>query len=767
MSAPLPPPTLGAGASQNAQNGQNGRHGPNGADPLHRNDRGPRPEPPTPPASPPTARVPRSPGEQRPPLPAGRRWLVAGAATAGVAVVAHQTERIFAGDYEVWAVVGMAVVAGALTALVARLHAVVTLLVAIAATVGGAAVGVAVHDGVLPDDLTDVVTSGINAIVAAVWPSPAVPASAGAIGAAVALAASVAVALAVRRIAAASLLPSLALVGLVALLSAPAGAPPMWSVSAYAAAALMTFRWQHAGGRGRVGRLWTAVVVALAVLLPLALGGLASADRYDPRTEVDAPAAAQDALSPLARVDEWRGLTPQEIMFRSDVATPGRWRLVGLTRYDGFAWLPADDYRRAGTEVGRPELEGSETASAAVTIGALDSLWLPTVGTPLRVSTEVRVDGGRSGLLPLVEPVEGSEYRFDYEVIGAFPAQLSAAPASSDAATPGAADALPASIRELATTITAGAITDFQRAQAIATYLRDQYALDPETPTGHSLAILELFLERSRRGRDEQFVAAYGVLAAAVGLPVRIAVGFETEPTSDGGTHALSSAAVAWPEVAFDGFGWVPFDPVPEEQVEAPPASGDGAVAPVDDATTPPPATTVPASPDTTVPEDDTVVDDSVEVADEVSPAVVRAVAGASLLVLLVAAYVITVLVLKRRRRRRRRAEAANVRRARGAFSTGVDVLVDAGVRTRGSATDRELVTAGSRTVGDAAVLLAPAADQATAAVYDPDSARSVNADEAWSAVERFEEQMAAQLGPLRWWRTKLSVRSLRRGLRD
>jgi hypothetical protein len=96
-----------------------------------------------------------------------------------------------------------------------------------------------------------------------------------------------------------------------------------------------------------------------------------------------------------------------------------------------------------------------------------------------------------------------------------------------------------------------------------------------------------------------------------------------------------------------------------------------------------------------------------------------------------------------------------------------VDVLIDAGVRTRRSSTDRELVGAGARTVGDAAGLLTPAADAATAAVFDPRGADAVDADVAWEAVERFEDQVAAQLGTVRWWRSKLSLRSLRRGLPD
>lgn len=698
--------------------------------------------------------------------PLRQRWMVAAAAAATVAVVAQQATRIFTDDYHALVVVVAGLAAGALMALVAGAAWPFRVLAALAGIAGCGVVGVLAHDGTLPDDLLDAITSGVNQVVAAVWPSPTLPASTGAIAIAVGIASVVAVELAVRGAAAAALLPSLGLIGLVALLSAPAGPPPMWSMSAYAVAALLVFRWQHVGGRSRVGATWAAAIVAVSAALPLLLGGIAAGDRYDPRDEVELPSAAQDALSPLARVEEWRLRTPQEVMFTSDLPTPDRWRLVGLTRYDGRAWLPADDYRRAGNDVGEP-ITDDAPLTADVTLGSLDSLWLPTVGNTLTVSADVRIDGGRSGLLPLDEPATGTAYSIDFETTGVLPAQLTAAPAgegAGDVFAPGYE--LPTSVLELATTITAGTRTDFERAQAIAVYLRDQYALDPDTPSGHSMAILELFLDRTRRGRDEQFVAAYGVLAAAAGLPVRIAVGFDTVVTSDGGTQAVSSAAIAWPEVEFDGFGWVRFDPVPETEADVPPAAGEGAVAPVDDAITPPPPTTVPNAPEITVPEDEAETVD-VTIDDGLSPAIVRTVAAGIGLIVLLIAYVVVVLGLKRRRRHRRRAQQLAARRARGAFSSGVDVLIDAGVRTRRSATDRELVGVGARTVGDAAGLLTPAADAATAAVFDPHGADDTDADVAWEAVERFEDQVAAQMGTLRWWRSKLSLRSLRRGLPD
>ena len=118
------------------------------------------------------------------------------------------------------------------------------------------------------------------------------------------------------------------------------------------------------------------------------------------------------------------------------------------------------------------------------------------------------------------------------------------------------------------------------QALRISTYLRERYRLVSDSPAGHSLTVLQLFLERTKTGRDEQFVAAFGVLAAAAGLPVRISLGFDTEVDPDGGTVARSDDVLAWPEIEFADVGWVPFNPIPEGE-DSSATTGGQAVAPI------------------------------------------------------------------------------------------------------------------------------------------------------------------------------------------
>jgi hypothetical protein len=72
------------------------------------------------------------------------------------------------------------------------------------------------------------------------------------------------------------------------------------------------------------------------------------------------------------------------------------------------------------------------------------------------------------------------------------------------------------------------------------------------------------FLTESHRGTTEQFGAAFAVMARALGLPTRLAVGFGPGlPGPDGLTTVRGGDALVWPEVDFAGIGWVPFYPTP------------------------------------------------------------------------------------------------------------------------------------------------------------------------------------------------------------
>ncbi|HMT61986.1 MAG TPA: transglutaminase-like domain-containing protein, partial [Microthrixaceae bacterium] len=288
---------------------------------------------------------------------------------------------------------------------------------------------------------------------------------------------------------------------------------------------------------------------------------------------------------------------------------------------------------------------------------------------------------------------------------------------------------------------------------AIAQFLRREDRLPDETPAGHSALLIESFLFDTKRGRAEQFIGAYGLLATAAGLPVRLAAGFDVDP----GTRTISSDdAVAWAEVAFRGGAWVRFNPVPDS--EAPPAGS------TDVAAAQPAVTAAPPPVPTTEPRNDPKLDTRKQkrATDERSVPwwLVLAVA---LPTAAVASYVYAVVALKRRRRAEHLDVPTDERRVVGAFRVCTDRLTDLGIRLQPSSTDRELVAAAAARV-EAAGDLHGLAGLASAATYADGAIEPADVEAALATMSAFE--IATR--PTRWWRRlrlRLSLRSLRSGL--
>ncbi len=126
---------------------------------------------------------------------------------------------------------------------------------------------------------------------------------------------------------------------------------------------------------------------------------------------------------------------------------------------------------------------------------------------------------------------------------------------------------VPARIRQLASSLVAGATTIEAKADAIQDYLLAHYKYflptsPPPTEPG-GWAALENFLFQTKKGYCQQFASAFGALARLDGLPTRVVVGFlPTSPKGDSWT-VTGLETHAWPQVYFPGTGWVDFEPTP------------------------------------------------------------------------------------------------------------------------------------------------------------------------------------------------------------
>jgi transglutaminase-like putative cysteine protease len=126
-------------------------------------------------------------------------------------------------------------------------------------------------------------------------------------------------------------------------------------------------------------------------------------------------------------------------------------------------------------------------------------------------------------------------------------------------------------LRRLAESVVkaAGAKTAFQEAVALQNWLGSgifTYTLN--APTIINANGLTTFLESTKRGYCQQFSFAMAVLARLLGIPSRVAYGFTAGASTYGGSWLVTTHdAHAWPELYFQGFGWLRFEPTPQGTV--------------------------------------------------------------------------------------------------------------------------------------------------------------------------------------------------------
>jgi transglutaminase-like putative cysteine protease len=131
---------------------------------------------------------------------------------------------------------------------------------------------------------------------------------------------------------------------------------------------------------------------------------------------------------------------------------------------------------------------------------------------------------------------------------------------------------LPSSLVEEARRVTRDADTAAEKAAAIQSYLRSsRFTYSVEQLPGNGYEALENFLLRDRRGYCEQFAAAMAMMARVAGIPSRVSVGFLPGERVGDEWHVSIRDMHAWPELYFDDYGWVRFEPTPGGVTGQPP----------------------------------------------------------------------------------------------------------------------------------------------------------------------------------------------------
>ncbi|MDN3358313.1 DUF3488 and transglutaminase-like domain-containing protein [Actinomadura sp. DC4] len=339
------------------------------------------------------------------------------------------------------------------------------------------------------------------------------------------------------------------------------------------------------------GRRIGLTAVVIAIVLPFAVPGIESHGLLGVG-EGDGSSSGKgggsitglNALDPLVSVRRQLVRTgdAEVLRYRStDSSTPDYLRMYSLDRFDGETWTTGP--LRAGTDervkdrelpaepalAGVPVRDVTTKVSIGPGVHRLDVLPIPYLPTKVDIKGDWRVDprsltvfstndsaGGRSYTVTSVRPQPTYQ-----ELVTTAPP-----PASISSRYLSVPDSVGDDIAKLATDVTAGAPTPYEKAVKLQDWFTAPgnftYSLD--APPRHQNGALRDFLFTSRTGYCEQFASSMALLARILGIPARVGMGYTAGAQQpDGGWVVHTKDAHAWPELYFAGVGWLRFEPTP------------------------------------------------------------------------------------------------------------------------------------------------------------------------------------------------------------
>lgn len=133
---------------------------------------------------------------------------------------------------------------------------------------------------------------------------------------------------------------------------------------------------------------------------------------------------------------------------------------------------------------------------------------------------------------------------------------------------------LPKDVRELARSLTANQPTQYDKVNAVTAYLRREIKYSPEiAPPPSGIDPLDWFLFTWKSGYCNYYATAEVLMLRSVGIPARMVVGYaEGQREPDGQFTVRERDSHAWPQIYFDGIGWVDFEPTASQPALARPA---------------------------------------------------------------------------------------------------------------------------------------------------------------------------------------------------
>ena len=268
-----------------------------------------------------------------------------------------------------------------------------------------------------------------------------------------------------------------------------------------------------------------------------------------------------------------------QTLFKVEAEDAAYWRLASLVDFDGRRWHEIESSRvLLSGELGQPppgaSPDGEDLLEQTVDIVALGGEFLPAAVQPTSINgiqtaystetqdlhvNEVGSDTAYSVTSAVLTPTYNQLREAD---AGSPPTELAAATYTETQGTTSSRR-----VQRLLDSWMKGVRGDFEQLLTLQERLRGpEFGYSTNVEYAESDNYLEKFLFEDKVGFCQQFATAFALLARELGHPTRVSVGFL--PGSQ--TAALSGLseftvrgtdAHAWPEVYFEEFGWIRFEP--------------------------------------------------------------------------------------------------------------------------------------------------------------------------------------------------------------
>jgi hypothetical protein len=531
-----------------------------------------------------------------------------------------------------------------------------------------------------------------------------------------------------------------------------------------------------------------AVVLAIAATAGVATAALAAANepRYVLRDVVIPPFDVRQYPSPMQSFRAYVRDFPDEPLFTASGLPEGaRIRLATMDAYDGTVINVADE--GAGSSSAFTPVRGKMSPEATgtpvtihVEIDGLDTVWLPDAGS----MTSVAFDGEgaeqlrrtayyneATGTAVVTGGIErGVAYTFD-ALLPVVPSDEQLADTDFAPVRSPEQESVPTDFAEIASDLVADATTPIEQARALQQALSQDgffsHGLEGQvlSRAGHGAERISTLLTGQQMiGDDEQYAVAMALLADQLGMPARVVMGFYPDEDQTGPVFTATGESLhAWVEIAFDGYGWVPFDPTPPEDQVPNDQTTKPRADPKPQVLQPPPPEQQPVDLPPTVPDERGSEDEENNIAS-----IIGLVLLIVLVVLLVAAILVAPFVviggLKAARRRRRLSADRTADRISGGWDELLDRSSDYGAPVRPGGTRAE----------DAAIVgtafaepqVSTLARRADADVFGPTDPTPEDVEEFWREVDGIVGEMRQKVSFWGRVRARLDVRSLLAGTR-